>query len=59
MDVCQAFGRKNGYRCERLDAYPGNPAAISLYEKRFKPPGLTRYVVYALSHRPPELRTTT
>ncbi len=57
MDTCEAYGRKHGYRCVRLDAYPGNPPAIRLYEARgyvlrgevhfpFKPPGLTRYVVY-------------
>lgn len=60
MDACEAFGRANGFRCVRLDAYPGNPAAIRLYEQRgyalrgevhfpFKPPGLTRYVVYERS----------
>lgn len=60
MDACEAYGRAHGFRSVRLDAYPGNPAAIRLYEQRgyqlrgevhfpFKPPGLTRYVVYERS----------
>jgi ribosomal protein S18 acetylase RimI-like enzyme len=55
--ACEAFGRDRGFASVRLDAYPGNPAAIALYarlgyeyrgdvEFSFKPPGHQRYAVY-------------
>jgi ribosomal protein S18 acetylase RimI-like enzyme len=57
MACCEAFGQASGYACVRLDAFPGNPAAIALYERLgyqlrghvrfgFKPPGHERYAVY-------------
>jgi ribosomal protein S18 acetylase RimI-like enzyme len=57
MACCEAFGRQRGFACVRLDAYPGNPAAITLYERLgyahrgevhfgWKPPGHERYAVY-------------
>jgi ribosomal protein S18 acetylase RimI-like enzyme len=57
MSCCEAFARTNGFASIRLDAYPGNPGAIALYERLgyerrgdvsfgYKPPGHQRYVVY-------------
>ena len=57
MHACEAFARARGFATVRLDAYPGNPAAIALYERLgyqhrgevhfgFKPPGHERYAVY-------------
>ena len=57
MASCEAFARAGGFASMRLDAYPGNPAAIALYERLgyqrvgwahfgFKPPGHERYAVY-------------
>lgn len=57
IGCCEAFARARGFGCVRLDAYPGNPAAIALYEGLgyelrghvrfdFKPPGHERYAVY-------------
>lgn len=57
MDACEAFGQARGFASVRLDAYPGNPAAIALYERRgyqragdvhfaWKPAGHERYAVY-------------
>ena len=68
MDTCEAYAREHGHRCVRLDAYPGNPAAISLYARRgyavrgevhfpFKPSGFTRYVVYEKDVRLPDHRS--
>lgn len=57
MVACEAFARAGGFASVRLDAYPGNPAAIALYERLgyqrcgevhfgFKPPGHERYTVF-------------
>jgi len=57
MGCCEAFARTRGFATIRLDAYPGNPAAMALYEKlgyeqrgevRFgmKPAGHDRYAVF-------------
>jgi len=57
MACCEAFARAGGFATIRLDAYPGNPAAIALYERlgyqrrgdchfAFKPAGHERYAVY-------------
>ena len=57
VEGCEALGKARGFASVRLDAYPGNPAAIALYgrlgyEHRgdvqfdFKPPGHQRYGVY-------------
>jgi len=57
MACCEAFGRARGFATVRLDAFPGNPAAIALYDRLgyeyrgdihfdFKPPGHQRYRVY-------------
>lgn len=57
MACCEDFARQRGYASIRLDAFPGNPAAIALYERleyqlrghvRFelKPAGHERYAVY-------------
>jgi ribosomal protein S18 acetylase RimI-like enzyme len=57
MAACEEFARQRGFCSVRLDAFPGNPAAISLYQRlgyalrgevRFgnKPPGHERYAVY-------------
>lgn len=57
MDACEGFARTRGCRCVRLDAYPGNPAAIALYERLgylrrgavrfgYKPEGHQDYTVY-------------
>lgn len=57
MASCEALARSRGYACIRLDAFPGNPAAISLYQRigyelrgevsfGIKPPGYERYAVY-------------
>jgi ribosomal protein S18 acetylase RimI-like enzyme len=57
MACCEAFARAGGFACVRLDAYPGNAAAIALYERLgyqhrgevwfgYKPPGHERYAVY-------------
>jgi ribosomal protein S18 acetylase RimI-like enzyme len=57
MACCEAYARQRGYRGIRLDAFPGNRAAIALYERLgyelrghvhfgFKPPGHERYAVY-------------
>lgn len=57
MACCEDFARERGYACVRLDAFPGNPAAIALYERlgyqlrghvrfAFKPPGHEEYAVY-------------
>jgi len=57
MACCEAFARAGGFATVRLDAYPGNPAAIALYERlgyqrrgdvhfAFKPAGHERYAVY-------------
>jgi ribosomal protein S18 acetylase RimI-like enzyme len=57
MAACEAFARARGFASVRLDAYPGNAAAIALYERLgyerrgevhfgFKPPGHERYAVY-------------
>jgi ribosomal protein S18 acetylase RimI-like enzyme len=54
---CEAFARDRGFAAIRLDAFPGNPAAIALYDRlgyehraqvRFagKPPGHEHYAVY-------------
>lgn len=64
MASCEAFARERGYACVRLDAFPGNPAAIALYERLgyqlrghvhfgFKPPGHERYAVYEKAMSPP------
>lgn len=34
MDFAETFASERGYRAIRLDAYSGNPAALSLYERR-------------------------
>lgn len=55
--ACEAFGKARGFASVRLDAYPGNPAAMALYgrlgyeyrgdvEFGYKPPGHQRYAVY-------------
>jgi ribosomal protein S18 acetylase RimI-like enzyme len=57
MVCCEDFARQRGYASVRLDAFPGNPAAIALYERLgyqlrghvrfgFKPPGHEEYAVY-------------
>jgi ribosomal protein S18 acetylase RimI-like enzyme len=57
MASCEAFGREHGYVSVRLDAYPGNPPAVALYERLgydrrgeiqfdWKPLGHQRYAVY-------------
>lgn len=57
VEACEAFARQHGFATIRLDAYPGNPAAIALYarlgyalrghvEFDNKPPGHTSYAVY-------------
>lgn len=57
MECCEAFARQRGYGCIRLDAFPGNPAAIALYERLgylhrghvhfpWKPAGYEQYAVY-------------
>jgi len=57
MACCEAFARAGGFATIRLDAYPGNAAAIALYEGlgyqrrgdvhfAFKPAGHERYAVY-------------
>ncbi len=57
MEACEAFARQRGFASVRLDAFPGNPAAIALYQRldyqlrghvHFgnKPPGHQRYAVY-------------
>ena len=57
MACCEAFARARGFASIRLDAYPGNPAAIALYERLgyalrgevvfgFKPAGHQHYAVY-------------
>jgi ribosomal protein S18 acetylase RimI-like enzyme len=57
MEGCEGYARKQGFGCVRLDAYPGNPAAIALYERLgyalrghvhfpWKPAGHERYAVY-------------
>ena len=57
MAACEAFAREGGFPTIRLDAFPGNPAAIALYERlgyelrgevRFgnKPAGHEAYAVY-------------
>jgi len=57
MACCEAFGRARGFATVRLDAFPGNPAAIALYDRLgyehrgevrfdFKPPGHEVYRVY-------------
>jgi ribosomal protein S18 acetylase RimI-like enzyme len=57
MDACEAFARDHRFASIRLDAYPGNPAAIALYERLgyrrcgevafgYKPAGHERYAVY-------------
>jgi ribosomal protein S18 acetylase RimI-like enzyme len=57
MAACEAFARARGFASVRLDAYPGNAAAIALYDRLgyerrgdvhfgFKPPGHQRYAVY-------------
>jgi ribosomal protein S18 acetylase RimI-like enzyme len=57
MVVCEAYARDHGFVSIRLDAYPGNPAAIALYERLgyrrcgevafgYKPAGHERYAVY-------------
>jgi ribosomal protein S18 acetylase RimI-like enzyme len=57
MMCCEGFARERGYASVRLDAFPGNPAAIALYERLgyqlrghvrfgFKPPGHEQYAVY-------------
>jgi ribosomal protein S18 acetylase RimI-like enzyme len=57
MACCEAFARDRGFASVRLDAYPGNPAAIALYERLgyaprghvhfgWKPAGHERYAVY-------------
>ena len=60
MAACEALARQRGFATMRLDAYPGNPAAIALYDKlgyhlrgeaffAFKPAGHERYSVYEKS----------
>jgi ribosomal protein S18 acetylase RimI-like enzyme len=34
MDFAETFAADHGHTCIRLDAYPANPRAISLYERR-------------------------
>ncbi len=57
MECCEAFAKQHGYACVRLDAFPGNPAAIALYERLgyalrghvhfpWKPAGYEQYAVY-------------
>jgi ribosomal protein S18 acetylase RimI-like enzyme len=57
MLACEAFAWGRGFASVRLDAYPGNPGAIALYERlgyerrgeavfANKPPGHERYAVY-------------
>jgi ribosomal protein S18 acetylase RimI-like enzyme len=57
MVSCESFARKRGFASVRLDAFPGNPAAIALYERLGyqarghvdfgnKPAGHERYIVY-------------
>lgn len=57
MTACEAFAVERGFAAIRLDAFPGNPAAIALYERMGyqlrghvafanKPPGHERYAVY-------------
>ncbi len=57
MACCEGFARDRGFASVRLDAYPGNPAAIALYERLgyalrghvhfgWKPAGHEQYAVY-------------
>jgi RimJ/RimL family protein N-acetyltransferase len=57
MECCEAFAKQHGSACVRLDAFPGNPAAIALYERLgyqprghvhfpWKPAGYEQYAVY-------------
>ncbi|MBC7975394.1 MAG: GNAT family N-acetyltransferase [Myxococcales bacterium] len=57
MACCEGFARDRGFASVRLDAYPGNPAAIALYERLgyalrghvhfgWKPAGHEAYAVY-------------
>lgn len=57
MAACEAFAKERGFATVRLDAFPENPAAIALYERRGyqlrghvrfgnKPPGHEMYAVY-------------
>ena len=34
MDFTEDFAKRSGFSCIRLDAYTGNPRALSLYEQR-------------------------
>lgn len=57
MEACEELARHQGFLTMRLDAFPGNPSAIALYERlgyqlrghvRFtnKPPGHESYAIY-------------
>ncbi|MDC7218922.1 MAG: GNAT family N-acetyltransferase [Spirochaetales bacterium] len=57
LTACEDFARQEGYQFMRLDVYPGNPAALRLYEKygylqrgkvslAYKPPGHREYYCY-------------
>ncbi|MDC7224573.1 MAG: GNAT family N-acetyltransferase [Spirochaetales bacterium] len=57
LTACEEFGRKLGYESIRLDVFPGNPAALRLYEKQgyikrgevsfpYKPQGHQEYHCY-------------
>jgi len=60
MAACEAMARQRAFQTMRLDAYPGNPAALALYDRlgyqrrgeaffAFKPAGHERYTVYEKS----------
>jgi GNAT superfamily N-acetyltransferase len=57
MEACEEFARHRGFLTIRLDAFPGNPSAIALYERMGyqprghvsfgnKPPGHESYAIY-------------
>ncbi len=57
LALCEEYGRQNSFTAMRLDAFPENAAAVSLYEKAgyrkrgavtfgYKPPGHREYHCY-------------
>ncbi len=57
LEMCEEYGREQGYTAMRLDAFSENPAAVRLYEKNgyeragelifdFKPEGHQLYYCY-------------